>query len=242
MKSGDIRKITFKRFDGEITVIGIVLEVERPGAKKSYHILTVDGRDCHMPEDCIISDTSTRQITPEARKMLLDYCKLYAKIKAEKERHIRTITPMFEELKKINSETLAEAMDRLSEKKFIDAFIKKSLKYGVNIPEDFSLEIYSNMLVISVAKNIQKHFRHGSFVYEEYDGTIFMRDDCEKDPNYQAYIQKYKRTLPVKAKPEIYLSIGDKEWLTCNTRYTLEIKKELTKQYADELAKKFVGK
>ena len=90
--------------------------------------------------------------------------------------------------------------------------------------------------------DVEKYFRKASFVYEEYDGTIFLHDKADKDPEYQKYVQKYSSPLPVKQKPKEGLSVGnDKDYLRYHCVYEIEVNKPLTKEYAAELAKKFAG-
>lgn len=99
---------------------------------------------------------------------------------------------------------------------------------------------YNNpILEFSYWKDLIKNFRRGSFVYEEYDGTIHMTEDCEKNKDYQRLIRLNRHPIRLKIKPEEYLSLGDKDWLSYHCSYSVKLTKPLTKEYALEIAKKF---
>lgn len=90
--------------------------------------------------------------------------------------------------------------------------------------------------------SIQK-YATPSFTYLEYDDTRCMRSDAAKTKEYQDYIKRYHRPLPVPAEMNEYLSLEDKNTLTYYASYRIELNKNkpLTKEYAKELADKFCG-
>ena len=92
---------------------------------------------------------------------------------------------------------------------------------------------------ISRTVDIEKYFRRGSFVYEEYDGTICFISHPEKDKNYMRLVRQYSKPLSTKCKLKEVLTLGDKDWLSYNCMYSIPLKKPLTKDYAQELAKAF---
>lgn len=131
-------------------------------------------------------------------------------------------------------ELIATVNGTLTEDDFIKAF-KNEL--GLAEIWDVSYSSYNNSLRIEHREDIEKYFRSGSFVYEEYDGTMMMCPGCEKDPEYQKYIKRYRRELPIKAKLNERLSLGDKDWLTYYGYYDIPLKEKLTEDYAKTLAK-----
>lgn len=101
---------------------------------------------------------------------------------------------------------------------------------------------YRNVyLYVSRSHLIGKYMRHLPFVYEEYDGCVFLADDAEKDQTYKKYTKDNSRPLSVKAKLREELSIGDKTSLWYHGKYEIRLdpKRTLTKEYATELAKEF---
>lgn len=143
-------------------------------------------------------------------------------------------------MSKINTKTLRESRGLLTREEFVSVFSKSLPAYLQREMEKFELLMYSeDHLSIEHTEDIEKYFRKGSFVYEEYDGTIQMCSDAKNDLNYKKYLKRYTKTLPVKQKSVSYLGIGDKDWLYCTTEYRVELKKPLTKKYAEEVAKLF---
>ena len=98
------------------------------------------------------------------------------------------------------------------------------------------------MMRFYIDVDIEKYFREASFIYEEYDGTIFLCDGAEKDANYKRYIKQYSCRLSTHVKCEESLTVGgDKDFLGYVCSYEIPIKKPLTKEYAKELARMFCG-
>lgn len=65
-----------------------------------------------------------------------------------------------------------------------------------------------------------------------------MTEDCEKNKDYQRLIRLNRHPIRLKIKPEEYLSLGDKDWLSYHCSYSVKLTKPLTKEYALEIAKK----
>lgn len=144
----------------------------------------------------------------------------------------------------------------LDQNEFLEAFlaalpdtVTKAMKeqpktnYWGNKSGDYSCSIYGKQIVLSTDVEIQKYFRESSFTYQEYDGSIMLTDDAKKQPAYQKYISKYSHPLPIKTPlSDEYLSVGgDKDFLIYQAEYCIEIKKAMTKEYAQELADDFCG-
>lgn len=236
MKTGDIRKILVDYYGGKEERIVVVLEE----TDTKYKLYSIDGIEFELRKSMILSENLVRNIPTETRSLLKDYAKLHQKLKLEEEKYEKTIRPLEDAMKKINTKTLRESRGLLTMEEFINTFINFLPDYLQREMEKFELLMYSEkQLEIEHTEYIEKYFRKGSFVYEEYDGTIQMCSDAKNDPNYKKYLKQYAKTLPVKQKPVSYLGIGDKDWLYCTTVYRLELKKPLTKEYAEEIAKKF---
>lgn len=145
------------------------------------------------------------------------------------------------------SNTILKVLGYLKTDEFIDEFKSNLSSMVRGAIEDYKYIIsinrkMDNTYTIDIARDedIIKYFRSASFIYEEYDGTIFLADDYEHDKEYQSYLNRYKETLPIKKKPdELYLSVGgDKDWLSCHTIYHLNVM-ELTQNTARKLAIEF---
>lgn len=93
-------------------------------------------------------------------------------------------------------------------------------------------------LYISRGVMVEKYFRKGSFVYEEYDGNVFMCDDAESNNEYKKILKDYSRPLGcMKTSCFESLSLGDKDSLWYTGYYAIKLPDVLTKQTAAELAK-----
>lgn len=151
-------------------------------------------------------------------------------------------------------EKIRASKGTLSKQEFIDCFTKNlssKVKYAMenSVQRGYSgedgnweINIYSNNLTLRREVWIDK-WATPSFTYLEYDDTRQISSDAEKNPEYQSYMRKYSKHLPVKEKIEEYLSLGDKNSLEYYGEYTIKLnpKCELTKEYAAEIANKFCG-
>lgn len=236
MKNGDIRKLLINYYGGKAERIAVLLEE----TDAEYCFFSIDGVEFNIRKALLLSESSVRNLPAETRNLLKDYVKLYQKLKVEEEKYERARKPLEDAMKKINTKALRESRGLLTTEEFMTAFAKSLPAYLQKEMGRFELSMYSeNRLDIEYTEYIEKYFRKGSFVYEEYDGTIQMCSDAKDDPNYKKYLKQYTKTLPVKQRPVSYLGIGDKDWLYCTSEYRLDIKKPLTKEYAEEVAKQF---
>lgn len=236
MKTGDIRKILVDYYGGKEERIAVFLEE----TDTKYCFFSMDGVQFEIKKSLVLSENMVRSIPAETRNLLKDYAKLYQRLKAEEEKFERAKKPIQDAMEKINTKTLRESRGLLTREEFVSVFSKSLPSYLQREMEKFELYMYSGkQLEIEHTEYIEKYFRKGSFVYVEYDGTIQMCSDTKNDPNYKKYLKRYTKTLPVKQKPVSYLGIGDKDWLYCTTEYRVELKKPLTREYAEEVARQF---
>lgn len=236
MKTGDIRKLKVDYYGGKEERIVVVLEE----TDTKYKLYSIDGIEFELRKSMILSENLVRNIPTETRSLLKDYAKLHQKLKLEEEKYEKTIRPLEDAMKKINTKTLRESRGLLTMEEFINTFINFLPDYLQREMEKFEIRMYAeDSLEIEHTEHIEKYFRKGSFVYEEYDGTIHMRSGAKDDPNYKKYLKRYTKALSVKQKPISYLEIGDKDWLICTIEYRLELKKPLTREYAKEIARRF---
>ena len=222
-----------------------ILGIELPNG--SYYL--ENGEIVEDKATCQIQASRTRNVPSEVRANMEHAYELIMKKKSlekEKETISHEISEIAKQLEEIPS-LITTAKGFLPYQLFVEEF-KKALpsyilseikEYGYN----FSSSYYGNGQVKDIKilrdKDIQKYFRNGSFVYEEYDGTIHMISDCEKDPEYKKYIRRSRKPLSVNQKPDEWLGLGDKDWLTYHAVYSIPIKKPMTQSYACQLAELF---
>ena len=236
MKTGDIRKLLIDYYGGKEERIVVVLEE----TDTKYKLYSIDGIEFELRKSMILSENLVRNIPTETRSLLKDYAKLHQKLKLEEEKYEKAIRPLEDAMKKINTKTLRKSRGLLTMEEFINTFINFLPDYLQREMEKFEIRMYAeDSLEIEHTEHIEKYFRKGSFVYEEYDDTIHMRSGAKDDPNYKKYLKRYTKALSVKQKPISYLEIGDKDWLICTIEYRLELKKPLTREYAKEIARRF---
>lgn len=236
MKTGDIRKLLINYYGGKKECIAVLLEE----TDTKYYFFSMDGIEFKVKKSLVLSESTVRSISAETRCLLKDYAKLYQKLRAEQEKYEKIRKPLVDAMSKINTKTLRQSRGLLTREEFVSVFSKSLPAYLQREMEKFELLMYSeDHLSIEHTEDIEKYFRKGSFVYEEYDGTIQMCSDAKNDPNYKKYLKRYTKTLPVKQKPVSYLGIVDKDWLYCKTEYRVELQKPLTREYAEEVARQF---
>ena len=193
----------------------------------------------------IASMSGTRGVPEEAKnifKEMLKNRKAEEKAEEEKKKAEETVWKLKSERSKMEKE-LTAAFGLLTDSEFCDAFLH-ALPANVSFAisrGNFRMDISDDSLRIYREEYIEKYFRQASFVYEEYDGTIFLKDNAERTKEYREYLNEYSRTLPVKAKIAEWLSIGDKDCLTYHGEYRIPLKSKKDKKYAEELAKKFAS-
>lgn len=114
-----------------------------------------------------------------------------------------------------------------------------------NDPCPYRFEIYggndNKTLLIEREVFIEKYYRcENEMCCEEYDGTMSMRHEAKHTNLYQRYIKEYSEPLPVKGVDfHERLGFGDKSTLMYMCSYTIPLTKDLTEEYAKQLAKDF---
>lgn len=114
------------------------------------------------------------------------------------------------------------------------------VRKGYTVNEPYGICFNRNQyMYLSKYAMIQKYYRAGSFVYEEYDGTIQMYDNATEDATYQRYLKQYSSVINGINAPFVEtLYLGDKDSLNYSACYKLKLPEILTKDGAVELAKK----
>ena len=78
-----------------------------------------------------------------------------------------------------------------------------------------------------------------SYIYEEYDGCMFLVDDAENMDSYKKALKKHSCHLSVSMNPIEVLDPGDKCSIWYHSTYEIPLGKPLTEEYAKELAATF---
>ncbi len=78
-----------------------------------------------------------------------------------------------------------------------------------------------------------------SYIYEEYDGCMFLVDDAENMDSYKKALKKHSCHLSVSMDPIEVLNPGDKCSIWYHSTYEISLEKPLTEEYAKELAATF---
>lgn len=214
-----------------------------------HDVLTIDGRT--FGKGFFKELKPARNVSPEARAGLAAMKKAYMK-------QLKLQT----ELQKVSSELKSKIIEAQKEQINLSKAVREKL--GILTFEEFEYEFRralppklaermdnaefyvkeplgigydENSLYISKSKMLHKYFRNASFLYEEYDGTVFMTDNAEQDKNYKKILKENSCRLDLK-KCKFFecLSMGDKDSLWYTACYEIPLKKELTKEYARELA------
>lgn len=241
MAKKQIKKLTVSTYHSEEKILGIELPDGRFLSEKNTIL-----------NPRYIKEITQTRISSELKNVFYEmYNAQIEKDKLEKERD--------EIIKQIRKQQLIlnQMPDKLQKAKGLltyDEFVKI---FQNTLPSRLKTEIdrfgysydspmgicYSSDLSIYISRyaDIQKYY-HGSLTEQEYDGTYQLRHDCEKDREYKRLIQKYSKPLSVKMKISEELSLGDKDWLSYSGFYQIPIKKNMTKEYAAELANKFAAK
>lgn len=137
---------------------------------------------------------------------------------------------------------LTRLMDDISLRKY-----NEPNNVGAYYAGAFCLELeHDNTIRITRRVTVDKYINEDmySFVYQEYDGCLFLIPDTEKDKTYQKILAKYKTSLNFKGcKYYSWLDTGDKNTLNFHEEYStkLDKNKPYTKEFAKEIAKKIVN-
>lgn len=78
-----------------------------------------------------------------------------------------------------------------------------------------------------------------SYIYEEYDGCMFLADDAENMDSYKKALKKHSCHLSVSMAPIEVLDPGDQCSIWYHSTYEIPLEKPLTEEYAKELAATF---
>ena len=216
------------------------------------NILLENGDVCDMSH---LQISATRNVSPEIRASLenayTDYSELVKLYKQNDELQKR-ISNLRQQVYTVMPQKIREAKGEITKKEFVEVFHnnlssdvlgelkKQKFSYDTN---EYSYTSFSNAnkcFYITREVYIEKYYREENEIcYQEYDGTMFIKDGAEKTKTYKDYIKHYSHLLPVKAKPMECLAFGDKSTLMYICQYEIPVKKPLTKEYAKQLAKEF---
>lgn len=190
-----------------------------------------------------ITAASTRNV-PEGVKVLLSNGADKARIYFDIYKKMRELEIDLGNYKRDLNDTIPRAITRtkglLTRDEFEEVFKNELIKRGQPLESGkWEVDVDIDVIYINRTVDIEKYFRKGSFVYEEYDGTIHICSDAQKDPTYQKLLSNNRRLLNTKYPIREYLSLGDKDWLYYDGKYRIDIKKPLSEEYALELCNKF---
>ncbi len=139
-------------------------------------------------------------------------------------------------------EICRNARGTITEGEFVEAFIDNlsdDMRHAME-RADYTIEM-SPTGQINIRRDVEiEPWAKPSYSYLEYDGTRFLDRSSEA---YDTDLKKYSSPLPVGTKIRESLNLGDKDWLYYVGEYEipLEASRELTKEYAKELAMAFCG-
>ena len=202
------------------------------------------------PENC----KNTRNVPPALRTALEHLAKNHTarkKVEVKRAKFLKEISQQLNELEKDECAIMKELRDTkgvISRDEFVDAFyealpdrVKDAMKrytysagstpYALGY-DDNHIYIIRNVIVYEYNKSIP-------YAYEEYDGNWMMCDEAEEMEAYKKDIKKNEKLLPVSMPINSYMWTGDKFSTWYSGVYEIAIEGDMTKEYAEELAKKF---
>lgn len=96
-------------------------------------------------------------------------------------------------------------------------------------------------LYISKSKVVERFSRkaYPPYIYEEYDGCMFLVDDAKNMDSYKKALKKHSCHLSVSMDPIEVLDPGNKCSIWYHSTYEIPLGKPLTEEYAKELAATF---
>lgn len=202
------------------------------------------------PENC----ENTRNVPPALRAAFEHLAKNHAarkKVENKRAKFIKEISHQLHELEEDECAIMKElrnAKGIISRDKFIDTFyealpdrVKEAMKqYGYSAGstpyafgyDDDHIYIVRNVIAYKYNKSIP-------YAYEEHDGNWVMCDEAEEMESYKKDIKKNEKPLPVSIPIHSYMWTGDKFSTWYSGVYEIAIEEDMTKEYAEELAKKF---
>lgn len=238
MAKKQIKKLDIHTYGDTKQILGI----ELPNGS----FLSEKGTIIHPRQIKKVSQTRTNSATKEIFYDMYNICIRKEKLEKERDEAIRMIRQLQDILQKM-PDKIQNANGFLSYQEFIGAFanaLPKNLKQEIDrFAYRFETPMgicYSseNAIMLSRFADIQKYY-HGVLTEQEYDGTYQLRHNCEKDREYKRLLQKYSKPLSVKQKINEGLTLGDKDWLSYSGFYQIPIKKNMTAEYAKNLAASF---
>ena len=234
------------------TVTGIVMAhgsewdvLDRRGHQPSMTVLTLTGETKHILFSRIVKATATRSVPATAREVLASIYKWEAKEgpkwdarirELEKQRDAARAAAGADDVKK----ALATATGAMTEGAFQESV---RARLSARIPsfgaDGWTVSLWGHRLSVRREVDIQKYYR-GPLAYLEYDNTMSLVPDAESTAEGQAVIRRHRRELPLRAKLEESLSLGDKDWLVYEARYELADLDGLllTEELAEEVVRK----
>ena len=142
------------------------------------------------------------------------------------------------------SSKVSNAFGRISRKEFVEIF-ENNLPEGLKEEmkrNDYRIEQHNSMVFNSITIEREyfiEKWHDSVMVYREYDDTAHLDTSSpEAEKLARKYINRYSKPLPVKAKVDSRLGLGDKRWLILYETYYLPVN-ENTKEEAEKLAKEF---
>lgn len=202
------------------------------------------------PENC----KNTRNVPPALRAAFEHLAKNHAarkKVEDKRDKFLKEISQQLRELDANECTIMKELRDArgvISRDEFVDAFyealpdrVKDAMKqYGYSVRgvpyaygyDDNHIYVIRNVMVYKYNKNVP-------YAYEEYDGNWMMCDEAEEMEAYKKDIKRNEKLLPVSAPINSYMWTGDKFSTWYSGVYRIAIEGDMTKEYAEELAKKF---
>jgi len=249
IKVGNIYKIKHKNMGVDYINIGICCEAMcNEYGHKVYDFITREGDVIRRFEDGIVEVKSTR-ISPELRKAFVEALKAY-KFKWSISKKIDKLTEEKDLAQKAFNETIDNIKNATGYLGW-DEFISKAedlfsgvLKEGYIHVSSLCRRSGEEAITINQSVGIEKWAspEEYSFIYREYDGNCFIRENDE----YKEALEEYRYKVPLNSKvqsmnaekPRIYLSLGDKGTLSINRPYTLNIKGGPTQENFEKIKNK----
>lgn len=217
------------RITGKMNTTGIVLNINYEQDIVTIFVLT---GETYQLRNNTVTFTAARKIPQDVRDILEEVYSLSIQQAAAKEKIVaaqRDIDKLTQRQQYLCG-AIRKAQSLLSEQEVISALWGKlpSLLSLSLQKFDLSLGQRNNHAFLSMNYThlIEKYCRNAkhSFLYEEYDGNLFVIDNPEQNAEYKEMLRRNRFTLPVKGIPwKEGLEIGDKDTIVYCSSYTLEI-------------------
>lgn len=237
MKVGNIYKFTYKEYDDRVKeVVAGVLSVD----ERNTMVLKLDSGIREIRNRNILNITSTR-IAQDVRKVMKDVCKVWSKKSEEEARHCDMLSKLNAQLDNGYS-LLMKTSGSMS-----------SQQFGYRLHEIFAKQGMDDVLVsgwredgktikVSEDKYITKYASPEmySFIYREYDGSCFVKNEDEKAKKFAKENAPAERTnlRRLSSAVEVDLSLGDKDWLCASRIYTIKLTNGYTEKSLEDIEKK----